>query len=327
MDFTGASVLHGLAGFHIAHDAEERSLSLPQGARDVPLMIADRAFAADGSFRYPALDPTMRTTPGVDKPYANGVMGDVILVNGVPWPVMKVDTARYRSRILNASNARTYQLALQDPTHGAKLTQIGTDHGPLPAPLPQDALAISPAQRFDVVIDFGRHQVGDEITLVNQLESGPLASVMRFVVSRATKDTSSVPAALSKAGPITATPSMTRRTMKFHRGAHGEWLINDHAFDPAYSEADVPAGSTELWTVVSDFHHPFHIHNATVQVVSRDGRDPGAYDQGWKDTVFVNKGEKVQMAIRFSTYKGRYVFHCHNLEHEDMAMMATFRIV
>ena len=53
---------------------------------------------------------------------------------------------------------------------------------------------------------------------------------------------------------------------------------------------------------------------------------PGPYDQGWKDTVFVNKGEKVQLAIKFGNYQGRYVFHCHNLEHEDMGMMANFRI-
>lgn len=119
---------------------------------------------------------------------------------------------------------------------------------------------------------------------------------------------------------------MTRRTMKFHRGSDGAWLINGRMFDPAYSHADVPAGSTELWTVVSDFHHPFHIHNATIQVISRDGNAPGPYDQGWKDTVFVNKGERAHLAIRFSNYKGRYVFHCHNLEHEDMGMMATFRI-
>jgi FtsP/CotA-like multicopper oxidase with cupredoxin domain len=118
---------------------------------------------------------------------------------------------------------------------------------------------------------------------------------------------------------------MTRRTMKFHRGA-SDWTINGRVFDPTYSQADVAAGSTELWTIISDFHHPFHIHNATMQVISRDGQPSGPYDQGWKDTVFVNQGERVQLAIRFSDFKGRYVFHCHNLEHEDMGMMANFRI-
>jgi spore coat protein A len=325
MDFTGASVYRGLAGFHIARDSEEAGLPLPGGARDIPLMIADRAFAADGSFLYPALDPTMRT-PGVEKASTNGVMGDVILVNGAPWPVLPVDTARYRFRVLNASNARTYRLALQNSSRDMAFTQIGTDHGLLASPMTRDSIAISPAQRFDVIIDFTRHQVGDEIILVNRLGSRSTAMIMRFVVAQATNDTSSIPATLSRTTMIAPTASMTRRSVKFHRGGNGEWLINGRAFDPAVSQADVPAGSTEVWTVTSDFHHPFHIHNATVQVISRDGNAPGPDDHGWKDTVFVNKGEKVQLAIRFSGYRGRYVFHCHNLEHEDMGMMATFRI-
>ncbi|MFC0435611.1 multicopper oxidase domain-containing protein [Kutzneria buriramensis] len=322
MDFTGASVYRGLAGFHIAHDAEEQALPLPQGARDVPLMIADRAFAADGSFLYPALDPTMRSTPGVDKDSGNGVMGDVILVNGAPWPVFQVDTARYRFRILNASNARTYQLALDD---SSGFVQIGTDQGLLAAPQTLDSIAISPAQRFDVVIDFSKHKVGDQITLTNQLGDGSTAVVMRFQVARTATDTSSVPATLSKVEAITPGSSAQARTMKFHR-AGTDWEINGRIFDPSYSEADVRGGSTEVWTVTSDFHHPFHVHNCAMQVVSRDGQAPGPYDQGFKDTVFLNKGEKVQIAIRFSDYKGRYVFHCHNLEHEDMGMMANFTI-
>jgi spore coat protein A len=325
MDFTGPSVYRGLAGFHIAHDAAEQALPLPKGPRDVPLMIADRAFAADGSFLYPSLDPTLRSVPGVDEPSVNGVMGDVILVNGAPWPVMKVDAARYRFRILNASNARTYQLALDGPSQGTGFTQIGTDHGLLAEPLPQDTIMISPAQRFDVIIDFSRYKPGDQVTVVNQLGSGSTAAVMRFAVARAASDDSSIPATLSPAGTITPTPAMTQRIMKFHRGG-GDWTINGQLFDPAVSLADVHAGSTELWTITSDFHHPFHIHNATLQVIARDGRVPGPYDQGWKDTVFVNKGERVQLAIRFASYRGRYVFHCHTLEHEDMGMMANFQV-
>jgi spore coat protein A len=325
MAFTGASVFRGLAGFHIVHDAEEQALPLPKGDRDVPLMIADRAFAADGSFLYPSLDSTLRSAAGVEKSSMDGVMGDVILVNGAPWPVMNVDTARYRFRILNASNARTYQLALTDSARSEGFTQIGTDQGLLAAPASLDTITIAPAQRFDVVIDFSRHQVGDQITLVNQLGSDSTAVVMRFVVTRATADTSSIPSTLSTINAITPTGSMPQRTMKFHRGAD-DWEINGQVFDPMSSQADVRGGSTEVWTVTSDFHHPFHIHNAAIQVLARDNQSPGRYDQGWKDTVFLNKGEKVQLAIKFSNYQGRYVFHCHNLEHEDMGMMANFRI-
>ena len=325
MAFTGASVFRGLAGFHIARDAQEQALPLPTGPRDVPLMIADRAFAADGSFLYPSLDPTLRTTAGVEKASMNGVMGDVILVNGAPWPVMNVDTARYRFRILNACNARTLRLALDDPSQATGFTQIGTDQGLLVAPVALNAIEISPAQRFDVVIDFNHHKVGDQITLTNQLGSGSTAVVMRFTVTRSTHDDSSIPAKLADADTITPSAATPRRTMKFHRGAN-DWQINGRVFDPTHSEADVQADSTEMWTVSSDFHHPFHIHNADIQVISRGAAPPGPYDQGWKDTVLLNKNETVELAIRFSSYPGRYVFHCHNLEHEDMGMMANFHI-
>jgi spore coat protein A len=209
MGFTGPSVTRGLAGFHLAHDTNEQRLALPEGDHDVPLMITDRAFDADGAFQYPALDPTLRSVAGVQKPSMNGVMGDVILVNGAPWPVVNVDTARYRFRILNASNARTYQLALHDPGQQVPFTQIGTDHGLLSAPHDLSATSISPAQRFDVVIDFSHHKVGDHITLVNHLGSGSTASVMRFVVTRATTDHSQMPRTLSNSEPITPTSSMT----------------------------------------------------------------------------------------------------------------------
>jgi hypothetical protein len=123
MDFTAPQVWRGLAGFALLRDAGEDSLPLPAGDRDIPLMICDRSFEEDGSFRYPALDARLAQVPGVSDEYSSGVLGDVILVNGAPWPVLEVDAARYRLRVLNASNARRYQLALNP---AAPLVQVGT---------------------------------------------------------------------------------------------------------------------------------------------------------------------------------------------------------
>ncbi|MBO0811849.1 MAG: multicopper oxidase domain-containing protein, partial [Microlunatus sp.] len=114
MDFTGPAVWKGLAGMHIIRDDAEDGLGLPSGPRELPLMITDRAFAADGSLDYPALDPTLRDQPGVQQRYLAGVLGDAILVNGAPWPIHQVDAARYRLRILNAGNARQYRLQAVD---------------------------------------------------------------------------------------------------------------------------------------------------------------------------------------------------------------------
>jgi FtsP/CotA-like multicopper oxidase with cupredoxin domain len=98
MDFTGPGVWEGLAGFHIIRDEEEDALGLPSGTREMLLMILDRSFDADGSLLYPAIDPSALTTPGLNDGYDAGVLGDITLVNGVPWPITEVEGARYRLR-------------------------------------------------------------------------------------------------------------------------------------------------------------------------------------------------------------------------------------
>ncbi len=132
-------------------------------------MICDRAFEADGSFRYPSLDRTLHAVPGIEAGWKEGVLGDVVLVNGAPWPLAEVDATRYRLRILNASNARRYRLTLAP---GGDLVQIGSDGGLLAAPIVHHSLDIAPGERFDVVVDFALYPVGSEVTLMNQLGTG-----------------------------------------------------------------------------------------------------------------------------------------------------------
>lgn len=143
MDFTGPDVWKGLAGFHIVRDDEEDALGLPSGPRELPLMILDRSFDLDGSLFYPAIDPTGLVDVGVSDGFEAGVLGDVNLVNGVPWPIATVNGARYRLRLLNAANARRYDLRL-DPQPPDGFVQIGTDGGLLAAPLQHDHIEMAP---------------------------------------------------------------------------------------------------------------------------------------------------------------------------------------
>jgi len=326
MGFTAATMWRGLAGFHLVHDDEEAALALPAGDRDIPLMITDRAFAADGALLYPALDPTMTHTPGVTAPYANGVTGDVILVNGAAWPLLEAEAARYRLRILNASNSRNYRLALHPPPPGGGgLVQIGSDGGLLTAPLAHDAIDIMPAQRFDLVVDFSRYRPGTTVDVVNLLGTGPTTSVMRIQIGRAVADDSTVPTRLSAIEPLDPTRSAVTRTFLFQNiGPTEGWAINGTPFDPARADATPRLGDIEIWRFVTDFNHPIHLHLISFQVLSRNSTTPSAYDQGWKDTVALHPAEEVEIITRFTGYPGRYAFHCHNLEHEDMAMMANF---
>ena len=149
---TGLHVYYGLAGAYIIDDPEEAALNLPSGDYDIPLLLQDRIFNADGSFNY-AFNSSTRET---------GVLGDTILVNGVVQPYFKVARRKYRFRIINASNARLYQMQLSS---GEPLIQIGTDGGLLAKPAPQTVIELAPFERADVVIDFGAYPLGSQIIL------------------------------------------------------------------------------------------------------------------------------------------------------------------
>ncbi|MFG3052150.1 multicopper oxidase family protein [Kitasatospora sp. NPDC048239] len=323
MGYTGPGVWRGLAGFHLLHDDEEAALPLPRGERDIPLMLADRSFAEDGSFRYPAADAD---GPGVTTDYMNGVLGDVILVNGAPWPRLTVDRARYRLRFLNASNARLYRLELDpQPSGGDALVQIGGDGGLLESPIGHDALEVAPAERFDVVVDFARYEPGTSVRLVNRFGSDRAAEVMRFDVStRTVSDDSAVPDRLSTIERLDPGAAVTTRTFSFKRSRSDGWTINNQPYQPGRALARPALGTTEIWRFFTDLHHPVHLHLDHFQVLSRNGKDPGPYDAGWKDTVDLRPAEAVEVLVRFTDYRGTYMLHCHNLEHEDMAMMADF---
>ncbi|MGW4800269.1 multicopper oxidase family protein, partial [Nonomuraea sp. NPDC004297] len=320
MDYTGPQVWRGLAGMFLVGDAEEEALPLPRGDRDVPLLICDRSFAADGTLLYPALEGR----PGVREAYMGGVLGDVILVNGAPWPELRVARARYRLRLCNASNARTYEL-----TTGGTMVRIGSDGGLLAAPRTVRQLRLAPGERADVVVDFSAYQVGQHVELRNAAGEGPQARVMRFAVDRDEADDSAVPARLSAVEALDPARATVTRDFEFAGGSlHGGtgWLVNGRPFDARRMEARPKLGDIEVWRLTSDVAHPVHLHLDQFQVLSVNGERPQGGPE-WKDTVELRDAQTVEIVTRFTDYRGRYVLHCHNLEHEDMAMMAAFEVV
>src|SRR5690606_4406540 len=225
------------------------------------------------------------------------------------------------------SNARRYRLRLDG---GASFVQIGSDLGLLDRPVKHDYIDLSPAERSDVVVDFSGVRPGTRIVLRNDFGNGSTAQVMAFVVGRKVADDSRIPNRLVPIEKLDPTKAVRRRTWHFTRGrfkGHEGWTINNRPFDPDRMDARPRLGELEVWRFYSDLHHPVHIHLAPFQIVSRGGHPPGEFDRGWKDTVDVRPAEYVDVAVRFTGYTGRYMLHCHNLEHEDMAMMSAFETV
>ncbi|HEU4495134.1 MAG TPA: multicopper oxidase domain-containing protein, partial [Rubrobacteraceae bacterium] len=206
--------------------------------------------------------------------------------------------------------------------------QVGSDGGLLEAPIRHDRILVSPGERFDVVVDFSRYPVGKQVTLKNLRGEGRTSDVMRLVVAHREKEESAVPEYLAPAEelPNPYDAEVTRR-FRFIAGVLGGMsTVNGEVFDPDRIDARPRLGSTEVWEISADPAHPIHLHLVHFRILSRDGGPPGPYDAGWKDTVFL-EGGTVRVVARFDGYRGRYVFHCHNLEHEDMMMMANFEVV
>jgi spore coat protein A len=257
-----------------------------------------------------------------------GVWGDIILVNGAPWPRLEVANVKYRFRILNASNARRYELALDPvPAGGAAFVQIGSDGGLLAAPVTHRTVQIAPAERFDLIIDFSKFPRGSSVLLTNAAGSGPTSQIMRFDIVRSERDDSVIPARLSDLPqPKPEDASLTRDfDFSFARLRDG-WMINGKPFDPSRMDARPRLDSTEIWRIQSDLSHPLHLHLVHFRILSHGGR-PSPYDAGWKDTIDLRAGQGASILMRFGGHRGRYVFHCHNLEHEDMSMMANFEVI
>jgi spore coat protein A len=309
---TSRTLYHGLLAMYVLEDDLERELELPSGEYDVPIVIADHSFNRDGSFRY---------VENIDV----GFRGDTILVNGAVSPRMRVHRRKYRLRLLNASNSRTYTLRLG---RGRRMTQIAGDGGLLARPVGRRRLPLHPAERVDLVIDFREYAPGTELVLHNEDGEGGTVAVMRFDVTRGGgSEAFRVPRRLRTPEPLPR-PSADRR-WDLGLGLGG-WQINGKDFDHARLDARPRHGSTERWTFVnrSNRVHPMHIHGFLFRVLQRSSGPVHAGERlGWKDTIGVLPDETATVLAWFAPYSGRYVFHCHSLEHADRAMMLQLEVV
>ncbi|MGH2749120.1 MAG: multicopper oxidase domain-containing protein [Actinomycetota bacterium] len=306
----------GLSGFYLIEDEAEEELNLPKGKHDIPLILQDRSFKKDGSFKF--------------KDKIDGLFGDTYLVNGRPMPFLKVANRKYRFRILNASPTRGYGLALDS---GEPLIQIGSDQGLLAAPSPAPSIPLWPSERVEVVIDFSKYPVGSKIVLQDRADpTGVMDAkpIMQFEVAREEEDSSSLPPILRTIERLVPGADTVEREFLLEKDLDiNRWVINGKPFDASRIDIRPRLGDTEVWTFInaSDVTHPMHTHLVRFQILERSNLQLSPGEAGWKDTVRVDPSARVRVIMRFEGFTGRYMFHCHNLAHEDHSMMGQMLVV
>jgi spore coat protein A, manganese oxidase len=338
MDHTASNVYEGVAGMYIATANAERGIGLPEDPEgadpryDIPLMIQDKRFDTDGNLR--CFNQTKHSN----------FYGDVIFVNGTPFPVLEVERRAYRFRLLNASLSRVYRLALSLPNQmqsiGGTIAVIGSDEGLLPKPVyvqtDREQISMGVAERYDIVIDFSNCQNQDCVYLKNVGFSGVLDSdsrtqeIMKFkVVGEKQQVSTDIPTILpSDYQEIPLCAVSNQRTFRFTQ-AGGAWNINGKTWSPCRFDADPLPNAVEIWEFVnpgSGWVHPVHPHLVRFRILDRNGTPPPAYQRGWKDVALVGEFQKLRVLMQFSPHQGNYMMHCHNLVHEDHFMMTQFKV-
>lgn len=365
---TRLNVYAGLAGFYLLRDDEEDGLNLPSGDFEIPLVIQDRMFNADGSLFYPSTGQD--APPPVPPVWVPEFFGDTILVNGKVWPYLEVEPRKYRFRFLNGSQARFYSLQLSGSVNrapGPVFYQIGNEGGLLPSPVllndrgnsKSSRLLMAPAERADVIIDFADF-AGQTLILRNAAKApfpegdtpdpNTTGQVMQFRVGNTLSqpDTSSLPSSLPAIAPLppaSLTRDLTLQEFLDEDENPIRLLLEGEPFS-ADTTTKPRLNTTEVWRLINTTGdtHPIHLHLVQFEVLDRQKFDVRRYldtgqlsfhgvakpadanEAGRKDTVRANPGEVTRIRANFDIL-GKYVWHCHILEHEDNDMMRPFEVV
>jgi spore coat protein A len=336
MGINRLNIYAGLMGLYVVRDEAEDALNLPNGEFEVPLVFCDRFLRKNGQLDYPV-------SGKADAPWVAEVFGNVMTVNGKMTPYLEVQPRKYRFRMLNGANGRFFHLSL---SNGQEMHQIGSDQGLLAASAAMKALMMAPGERVDVVMDFRDH-AGERIVLKNDA-----FEMMQFRVGREkVVDDSSLPKSLRPVARIPESSAVRTRILTIDEfmdkaGETTSMLLNNSHWDMPVTE-NPTLDTVEIWTIVNptEDSHPIHLHLVRMQLLDRANYDrlafhrdgqlrltgpriaPETGEAGWKDTVRADPKMVTRLIIPFEGYTGRYVWHCHILEHEDNEMMRPYEVL
>ncbi len=318
---SGFQIVKGLVGAVIVRPQRD---PVPASVTEKLLILVDNRFGADGSIEFPA----RRSSQGeVDE--VNGREGNVLFVNGHVMPTISIRGGEVqRWRVINASAARVYRLAIP----GQTLIHVGNDGGLFERPVEVKEIVLANSERVEVLVR-GTGPPGSRATLqslpydryVPQTRPTDWDVARDLLTLRYTDEAPlapvSIPDVLRPIAALDTSRATATRVMALSQG-----MINGHLMDMMHSDVISRLGATEIWQIENlvGMDHPFHLHGFQFQVLDRDGM-PEAF-RSWKDVVNVRKHETVRFIVRYDDFPGKWMFHCHILEHEDHGMMGILEV-
>lgn len=355
LHITSNNAYYGLAGMYIiTSSTREGGCGEPwnlEGMEEKDMILADKLLDSKCQQMFDTFDI-----------HKDNFYGDINLVSGIPFPKMPLEPKQYRFRILNAAVARPYLLKIRRATTlqdvmPSMCQVIASDGGYASAPIPLTSygLRIGVAERYELVCDFSNY-AGQTLYLWNDKDPDMMKDVPYFCYSHlvarfevsVTKPVNSptLDASVAPLQPVfklrnvlTDSDIATARQMiaegKSHRRmafgrSNGHWTINGETWETfKIAAADVGHNTWELWEVKTGggWFHPIHMHLVDFFVLARDGGPLEPYETMVpKDVMYLGPSNTLWMIARYGAHKGDYMFHCHNLRHEDDDMMRAYRV-
>jgi len=318
---TGFQIASGLYGALIIRAPDD---PLPASIPEKLLILADNRLLPDGSLDFP--DPY---SPQGQVDMENGREGELLFVNGQLMPTIPIRSGEVqRWRIINASAARVYRLAIP----GQTLLHVGSDGGLFERPVEVPEILVANSERVEVLVR-GTGPRGSQATL-QTLPYDRYIPQTRPADWNRTRDVLSLayssrpplravvlPRTLRHVPALDTAQAVTTRVFVLSQG-----LINGKEMDMDRVDVTTHLGATEIWSLenVVGMDHPFHLHGFQFQILDRDGvAEP---ERRWKDSVNVPKHGTVRIVVRFDDHGGKWMYHCHIMDHEDRGMMGILQL-
>ena len=332
----------GIGGFIIVRDAQEAALNLPRtyGVDDIPLALTSRGYDLSNAF-------TITDNLTISE------YGDYMLINGTPNAQVSLPKQYVRLRILNAEVERGYDLGFSD---NRSFYIIANDGGLLNAPVSVTRVKLMVGERIEVLVNLSSSSINDTLNLMAFNSGQPFGfpggepnqsglngsilndkdfTVLHIKVKAATPNAvTTLPGALATNTYWTDADATITRNIKVTAGSGvglSEFYIDNTAFDLNTINKTVILNDIEKWTITNNniFGHTFHIHDVQFKIVARNGiaGDVGDYESGWKDDLYLARGENATFVTKFEDYADAlhpFMYHCHFSNHEDGGMMGQF---